>query len=177
MGRSGCRPSVQLMADESRGETGLSKSEQMARVRSKDTGPELKLRRELWSRGLRYRVHFDMPGTPDIAFPGQELAVFVDGCFWHGCEECYTAPERNAGFWRFKLERNQARDRKVDEELREEGWRVLRIWEHQVVGNLDAAADAVEQAVEDQRRLQLGRSGRSVGVRSSEVRIGNPTGV
>lgn len=139
------------MGEQSRQSGRLTKSEQMATVRSENTAPELRLRRELWHRGLRYRIHYDLPGTPDIAFPGQQIAVFVDGCFWHGCEKCYSAPETNAEFWRKKLERNQARDTRVDRDLRDEGWAVLRIWEHEVMGGLKDAADRVEQAVEEQK--------------------------
>ena len=72
----------------------LTKSEQMARVRSKDTEPEMVLRKALWKSGLRYRLRPGLPGTPDLAFVGRKVAIFVDGCFWHGCPEHYTCPVR-----------------------------------------------------------------------------------
>jgi len=115
----------------------LSKSEQMARVRSKDTTPEVLLRRALWSSGLRYRLRLKLPGTPDIAITKSKIAIFVDGCFWHGCPEHYTKPVRNADFWKKKLERNVSRDRSVDLKLARLGWTVIRVWEHEVSSELD----------------------------------------
>ena len=110
----------------------LSKSEQMARVRSKDTDLEMTLRRRLWHSGLRYRLRPKLPGTPDLAFMRSKVAVFVDGCFWHGCPQHHTFPVTNASFWRKKLKRNMDRDRRVDRELLEMGWEVIRVWEHEV---------------------------------------------
>ena len=115
----------------------LTKSEQMARVRNKNTKPEQFLRSALWRSGYRYRVHTELPGTPDIVFPAKRLAVFVDGCFWHGCPVHYKAPARNASFWQSKLERNRQRDRKVDKDLEGMGWQVIRIWEHQITHELN----------------------------------------
>src|SRR5262245_14142890 len=80
----------------------LTKSEQMARVRARDTDIELVLRRALWRRGARYRLHPPLPGTPDLAFRGARLAIFVDACFWHGCARHYTAPRTNAAYWEEK---------------------------------------------------------------------------
>ena len=125
----------------------MSKSEQMARVRSRNTAPELALRRALWARGRRYRLHRDLPGTPDLVFVGPKLAVFIDGCFWHGCPVHYTAPAANSAFWQAKLERNLARDRRVDQELDAAGWSVLRIWEHEIRASLDACVRSVEAAL------------------------------
>ncbi|MBF0176970.1 MAG: very short patch repair endonuclease [Magnetococcales bacterium] len=79
-----------------------------------------------------YRVRPDLPGTPDFAFIKGKVVVFVDGCFWHGCPIHYTAPVRNAEFWQKKLACNLERDRRVDEELAKMGWRVVRVWEHEV---------------------------------------------
>ncbi|WP_081625476.1 very short patch repair endonuclease [Mycobacterium sp. 141] len=103
--------------------------------RSRDTRPEVALRRELHRLGLRYRVNTrpipQIRRTADVVFPRRKVAVFLDGCFWHGCPDHYTAPRANATFWREKLRRNVARDRQVDEVLVEAGWRVLRVWEHE----------------------------------------------
>jgi len=125
----------------------LTKSEQMARVRSKDTHPEMQLRRALWMSGLRYRLRPDLPGTPDLAFVRSRIAVFVDGCFWHGCPAHYTRPVRNAQFWKDKVERNRTRDRRVDQALAALGWTSLRVWEHEVVQDVDAVVGRVRLLV------------------------------
>ena len=122
----------------------------MARQVRTGTSPEMLLRRELHRRGLRYRVdyRFTLPGLTrrrcDIAFPRHKVAVFVDGCIWHACPQHRTEPRSNAGWWAAKLAGNVARDRDTDRRLVEAGWRVVRVWEHQGVGD---AADAVEQVV------------------------------
>lgn len=106
----------------------------MARAARRDTAPELALRRELHRRGRRYRVVHKVPGrnrrTIDIAFTRARLAVFVDGCFWHGCPEHGTMPTHNSAWWVTKFAANQGRDRDTNEHLTNEGWSVLRIWEH-----------------------------------------------
>lgn len=102
--------------------------------RRKDTGPELAVRRILFADGLRYRVDFapwsNKRRRADIVFIGPRLAVFIDGCFWHGCPEHGTVPAAHADYWVPKLERNKERDEETDRMAAEEGWRVLRIWEH-----------------------------------------------
>jgi DNA mismatch endonuclease (patch repair protein) len=128
----------------------LTKSEQMARVRSRDTYAELAVRRALWARGLRYRLRPKLPGTPDIVFPGPKVAVFVDGCFWHGCPEHYSAPLANERFWQEKLLRNRRRDQAADASLRDLGWLALRVWEHDI-RNLDQVVDRVHAAVAARR--------------------------
>lgn len=109
------------------------RSYNMSRIRAKDTKPELTLRRLLRERGIRnYRIRSDLPGRPDIVFPREKVAVFVDGCFWHMCPICYTEPATRKEFWTKKIEGNVQRDGKVNAELRAAGWTVLRIWEHDV---------------------------------------------
>lgn len=76
-----------------------------------------------------WRRHLPLPGKPDFAFPKAKLAVFLDGCFWHGCPNCYRAPKSSRAYWKDKLARNKARDKRVTEELEEKGWRVKRFWE------------------------------------------------
>ncbi|REJ76047.1 MAG: very short patch repair endonuclease [Acidobacteria bacterium] len=76
-----------------------------------------------------WRRHLPLPGKPDFAFPKAKLAVFLDGCFWHGCPNCYRAPKSSKAYWKDKLSRNKARDKRVTEELEEKGWRVMRFWE------------------------------------------------
>jgi DNA mismatch endonuclease, patch repair protein len=102
----------------------------MAAIHSRGNATtELPLARLLWSAGLRgYRKHWPVAGRPDFAWPGRKVAVFVDGCFWHGCR-CKSLPRTNAEFWRNKIETNQRRDRRVARSLRLDGWIVVRIRE------------------------------------------------
>jgi DNA mismatch endonuclease (patch repair protein) len=119
----------------------------MSRIRGKHTGPELALRSALWREGLRYRVHVSLPGKPDLAFPSARVAVFIDGCFWHGCPEHSTRPKANAGFWREKIGGNIARDTRVNEALKSLGWRVLRFWEHDLSRNVQRPVTVIQRAV------------------------------
>lgn len=120
----------------------------MRRQRRRDTDPEVRLRRELHARGLRFRLHREVPGRPrrtiDIAFVGPKVAVFVDGCFWHVCPQHATWPRANGDWWKRKLEDNRSRDRDTDNALSSAGWRIVRVWEHEVTCG---AADRVEGAV------------------------------
>jgi DNA mismatch endonuclease (patch repair protein) len=77
-----------------------------------------------------WRRHLPLPGRPDFAFPRQKLAVFVDGCFWHGCPRCYRAPHVHRRYWAEKFARNRARDQTTRRQLRSRGWAVVRVWEH-----------------------------------------------
>ena len=122
----------------------LTKSEQMARVRNRDTGLEILLRESLWRAGLRYRLRPRLPGTPDLGFAAARVAVFVDGCFWHGCPAHGTQPKRNGEWWSAKLNRNVERDRETDEHLAMLGWEVIRVWEHESPA---AAAQRIEARV------------------------------
>jgi DNA mismatch endonuclease (patch repair protein) len=119
----------------------------MARVRSRNTDPEIKLRKALWSIGLRYRLASKLPGSPDIVFVRARVAVFVDGCFWHGCPTHYRAPKTNQDFWSRKLERNQNRDARVNTELAALGWHVVRVWEHEVHEKLEEVVSDIERVV------------------------------
>lgn len=115
--------------------------------RSTDTGPEIALRSALHRRGLRFRKHAspvaDVRCRADIVFPTAQVAVFVDGCFWHGCALHSTQPKSNAAFWRQKIGANIARDRRNDDELREAGWTVVRIWEHEDVSDAAQRIDTL----------------------------------
>lgn len=118
--------------------------ERMSRLRRRDNDSEFALRRALHARGMRFRVHLAVPGNArrsiDIAFTRARLAVFVDGCFWHGCPEHGTQPRTNSDWWRWKLQGNVARDRDTDHLLDSAGWVVLRVWEHE---SADRAAERV----------------------------------
>ena len=108
----------------------------MAAVRSNNTSPELRVRYALHSLGVRYRLDqtIALGGRkvrPDLVFRGARVALFVDGCFWHGCETHCRMPSSNVGYWNSKIDRNRARDRSVDEILGQNGWTVMRIWEHE----------------------------------------------
>lgn len=112
----------------------------MARVKSRDTGPELTVRRILTRMGHRYRLHrVDLPGTPDIVFIRRRKAVFVHGCFWHGhdCSRGARVPKNNADYWQAKIARNQVRDSDADAALREMGWTSLSVWECQLKDEQD----------------------------------------
>lgn len=119
----------------------------MQRQRSEGTNPELLLRRELHRRGLRFRVHrrlvLGMRHSTDIVFGPAKVAVYVDGCFWHGCPEHYRPPLSNPGYWRVKIERNQARDSETGRMLQEAGWAVVRVWEHDDVVQAAARVEAI----------------------------------
>ena len=110
-------------------------SRRMAKVRQKSTDAEVAVRRELYRRGLRYRVDFEVLEKPrrvaDIAFPGRRIAVFVDGCFWHECPEHATWPKENAEFWWHKLGASRLRDADTNSRLFDSRWTVLRFWEHE----------------------------------------------
>jgi DNA mismatch endonuclease (patch repair protein) len=112
-----------------------SAKRRMANTRQRDTSAEMPIRRRLHAMGLRYRVDYPVLSKPqrraDIVFTRAKVAVFVDGCFWHGCPLHGTWPKQNAAFWREKIETNMQRDRDTDDRLAAIGWNVVRIWEHE----------------------------------------------
>jgi DNA mismatch endonuclease, patch repair protein len=124
----------------------------MARIRSKDTKPEIALRKALWADGIRgWRVHVRaLPGKPDLAFTRWRVAVFVDGCFWHGHPDFFT-PGKSGEYWDAKIARTQERDRLANEALHTGGWTVLRFWDFEVEDDLSACAAAVGSALASAR--------------------------
>lgn len=108
----------------------------MQRQRRQDTLPELALRQALHTAGYRYRVNFKVPGSPrrtiDIAFTRPRVAVFIDGCFWHGCPEHYSEPKTRRDFWSEKISGNRQRDEETTRILVDQGWTVVRYWEHEL---------------------------------------------
>lgn len=123
-------------------------SQRMAKLARRDTVPELAVRRELHAMGLRYRVCLPVPGIArrsiDIAFPRARVAVFLDGCFWHGCTLHSVTPRSNTVWWVEKLQANVIRDRDTDAHLFSLNWQVIRIWEHEPI---DKAVGRIVQAV------------------------------
>lgn len=130
----------------------------MSRQSSRDTAPEVAVRRLLHAAGLRYRVNVPVPGLPrrtiDIVFPRAKVAVFLDGCFWHGCPQHATHPKANAEWWREKLDKNMSRDIETTGHLTSEGWTVLRFWEHESVEDV---AHRIASAVEAKRTRRHSR--------------------
>lgn len=120
----------------------------MEAQRVRDTAPELELRRELHRRGYRYRldqrVSEKVRSRPDLSFTRETIAVFIDGCFWHGCPEHSTLPKNNSDWWKAKLKATRTRDARATAALADEGWQVIRVWEHEPV--LDAA-DRIAAAI------------------------------
>lgn len=127
-------------------------SETLSQVGSEDTEPELLLRKTLWARGLRYRLHRDdLPGSPDIVFPTEKVAVFCDGDFWHGRNWEERKKKLRAGsnpeYWIPKIRSNMERDRRQTKELEEMAWTVVRLWESEIKETPSEAASFVEARV------------------------------
>jgi len=105
----------------------------MSKIRGKNTGPEIKLRKLLWSAGIRgYRVHYNLPGKPDIVFVKKKIVIFIDGCFWHKCPIDFQEPETRKEFWMKKINSNVERDERNNRQLSDAGWTIIRIWEHEM---------------------------------------------
>lgn len=128
----------------------------MSSIKSKNTKPELALRKVLWKRGLRYRIHYRISGKPDIAFVSKKVAVFCDGDFWHGnnwrLRGLASLEEELSGysdFWREKITRNIARDKKVTKELKELGWIVLRYWESDIKKDVETIVDDIQRKLRE----------------------------
>ena len=118
-----------------------ARSRNMARIRGKNTKPELSVRKLLTSKGLRYRIHFLLPGRPDIVFPSKKFAVFIHGCYWHGhgCKVDHVS-KSNTEFWNAKIEMNKQRDRKNIVSLKRKGWKPVVIWECKIRKSVDLAS-------------------------------------
>lgn len=115
------------------------RSEVMSRVRAKETDLEIKFRKALWKEGFRYRKNVRKYfGTPDIMLKKYKTVIFIDSCFWHGCKKHGTWPKTRKYFWKKKIERNVERDREVSKYYRKIGWRIVRIWEHEIKKDADA---------------------------------------
>lgn len=116
----------------------------MSRIRGKNTEPEIMFRKLLFSHGIRgYRIHYDLSGKPDVVFIKKKIAIFIDGCFWHKCPECFQEPETRKEFWMKKIHSNVDRDMKVNEQLRKDGWTIIRFWEHEVRKSPDSVIEKI----------------------------------
>ncbi len=116
----------------------------MSSIRGKNTKPEMQVRRKVWSLGKRYRIHDrTVVGTPDISNKSKRVAIFIDGCFWHGCKRCYIEPKSNAEFWKNKITRNQERRKKVMEELKKDNWKIMQFWEHEINSNCEKVSSKI----------------------------------
>lgn len=131
------------------GESWASSAEARNRMRankSRDTSPELAVRRLVHARGMRYYINRrplpDLRRTADLLFPKARVAVFIDGCFWHGCPEHHTIAKANATFWAEKVNANATRDRDTDRRLTEAGWTVVRAWEHEPPASVAARIES-----------------------------------
>lgn len=123
------------------------RSEVMSRIRSKDTKPEMLVRRHLHAMGFRFRLHDSkLPGHPDIVLPKWHTVIFINGCFWHRHEGCKLAstPKSNIEFWESKFKRNVERDKKEQSALADAGWRVIVVWECEAKARLDDLSDTIK---------------------------------
>jgi DNA mismatch endonuclease (patch repair protein) len=122
----------------------------MSRVRNRNTAPESALRRELYRNGIRgYQIHRrDIPGSPDLAWIGRKVAIFVDGAFWHGHPSAFVEGQSGA-FWDEKISRNRSRDRQVDSMLMEMGWTVVRMWDFEILQSPDSCVARVRRALDE----------------------------
>ncbi len=140
------------MAKDAPPPSSIEASQRMRATGQRDTVPEVALRKELHRRGLRFRLHRSMRelsrSKPDVTFVSAKLAVYVDGCFWHSCPIHASQPRANSAWWLAKLAANVTRDRRIDEELRAGGWRVVRVWEHE---DPIEAADRIESLIRSSR--------------------------
>lgn len=126
----------------------LTRSENMARIRGQDTGPERVLRDALVEAGIPVVRHQKTPfGRPDLVVAGHQLAIFIDGCFWHGCPDHYVRPGSREEFWATRLRVNVERDRRQTLGLEQAGWTVVRAWEHEVFTDLPAVVRRVQDAL------------------------------
>jgi DNA mismatch endonuclease, patch repair protein len=114
------------------------RSKNMSRIRSKNTVPELMFRKALYNRGYRYRIHFKLPGRPDVVFVSKRLVIFIHGCFWHG-HDCKLnhIPKTHSDFWKNKVAKNRERDALNILKLKESGWQVLVFWECEILTRLE----------------------------------------
>lgn len=122
----------------------------MSRVKGKNTKPEIMLRKALWKKGFRYRIHYNIPGRPDIAFTKQNVAIFCDGGFWHGknFEKTKQELKKNRKFWIEKIKTNINRDKTINKDLHNMGWIVLRFWDDEILHNTERCVSKIKSVLE-----------------------------
>ena len=137
-------------------ETTKNRSELMKKIKSHGTKPELTVGKILWRKGYRYRKHYKkIPGRPDFVFVKQKVAVFIDGEFWHGFNwsQKKESIKSNRDYWIPKIERNMARDKKVNAVLRRGGWSVLRFWGYEIEEDIDKCLKQIKERVSKRRKI------------------------
>ena len=126
--------------------TSPERSEHMKKIKGRDTREEISLRKELWKKGIRYRKNYKkLPGCPDVVITKNKIAIFIDGEFWHGYDWIRKRDriKNNRGYWIPKIERNMKRDKEVDVELTQKGYKVFRFWTRQVKKDLDGCIQII----------------------------------
>lgn len=121
------------------------RSRMMSNIRGKWTVPEKKLHGHLKSRKIRHAMHPKMPGSPDAILKEIRLAIFVDGCFFHKCPNCYTEPASNREYWLPKIKANVERDKRDTKSLEESGWKVIRFWEHEIKKDIESCIERIQE--------------------------------
>ncbi|PTL37413.1 very short patch repair endonuclease [Alkalicoccus saliphilus] len=125
------------------------RSKTMKAVKSKNTTLELRVRKALWNRNVRYRVNnSSLYGKPDISVKKYKLVVFIDSCYWHGCPLHGRIPKSNTSFWEAKIQRNKERDKKVTNYYLEKGWNIVRVWEHEINEDLEAVVSKITDYID-----------------------------
>lgn len=127
-----------------------STSRLMSKIKGRNTNPELNIRRELWQKRIRgYRLHWKKaPGTPDISFPGKKIAIFINGCFWHRCPNCNPPmPKSHSNFWFNKFQKNVDRDKIKIQQLNENGWRTITLWECQIMTDINGCMERIKNCI------------------------------
>ena len=136
--------------------TSKLRNKTMSKIRGKNSKPELLLRKALWAKNIRFRLHKkDLIGRPDLVIDRYKLAIFVDGDFWHGYQWHKRKPKTNQNFWLAKIERNIQRDQFVNQKLADLGYTVMRFWEHEVKDNLQACVNQVLLFIETSRVIKI----------------------
>ncbi|AWP26363.1 very short patch repair endonuclease [Paenibacillus sp. Cedars] len=126
-----------------------ARSKIMSAIRSKGTKLEDRVSKELWRRGYRFRKNLNtLFGKPDIAIKKYKVVIFLDSCFWHGCDIHYRIPKSNYDYWFNKIERNRARDKVVNEYYEQKGWTLIRVWDHEVKEDIEAVIDRIDRILQ-----------------------------
>jgi DNA mismatch endonuclease (patch repair protein) len=143
----------------------------MSANKGKNTSPELVLRKMLRERGHPgYRLHFNVPGRPDISYPGRKVAIFVNGCFWHRCPTCdLPIPKSNTQFWKDKFRKNTERDACKAETLTKMGWNVLVVWECDLCNRPNEIVDGIVNALEGARTATVSEIATVSGTRDQQA--------